>query len=118
MASHETVYGTCENKCRHQVFTAEQANNRFLTKTDATRRYAIVNHAVNNNTYGVGTNTVYGHVMVVDNYSGVPAGTYFPASVALGARAGAELYNMIVGLTTRIESLETRVAALEEQLNA
>lgn len=111
MASHEVVYGTCENKCRHRVYSMEQANNNFLTKTDASRRYAPTAHTSIDDKYGLATNKLYGHAMVVDDFNGSPSAAFRPGAVALSANAGKRLYELLTELSKRID-------ALEEQLNA
>lgn len=104
MASHEVVYGTCENKCRHRVYSMEQANNNFLTKTDASRRYAPTAHTSIDDKYGLATNKLYGHAMVVDDFNGSPSAAFRPGAVALSANAGKRLYELLTELSELLAS--------------
>lgn len=67
MANHEIVYGICENKCQHEVYRKEVADDKFLSKSDAGNLYARKSHATSETTYGVATNNVYGHVKLTTN---------------------------------------------------
>lgn len=112
--AHEKVYGICENKCQHEVYRKDDADETFLKKTTASSSYAIKNHAISETTYGIGSETLYGHVKIIQSLDVPPSMT---AGKALAASAGKELFDNIQyindQLITRIIALEQRVRALE-----
>jgi hypothetical protein len=99
MAEHETVYGICENKCRHEVYRKDEADNTFLKKTAAGDTYAVKNHATSKQTYGIGTSSVYGHLMLTGSLN-VPSQA--SNGVALAAGAGKVLNDKIITITDKI----------------
>lgn len=114
MADHDAVYGICENKCKHPVYTIDESVAKFLDKGDATNLYARKNHATSEMTYGLATENLYGHVRITDS---VTASSWTNAT-ALSALAGRGLNDRIRTLEQQMTALERRVTALEAQLNA
>ena len=112
--AHETVYGICENKCRHEVYRKDDANETFLKKTDASNLYAIKDHATSRTTYGIGTPTLYGHLQLTNDLSVPEQAT---AGRALAASAGKVLNDKINALESRMEVLENTVIFLSQQIN-
>lgn len=79
--AHNKVYGICEDKCQVEVFSKDEANERYDGKADS-------NHASNQPTYGIGTATNYGHVKLTDS-TAQPSGSL--AGVALAGTVGYSL---------------------------
>lgn len=77
----EKVYGIAESKSKAEVYSKENADGQFAAKTDL-NNYAIKNHATNQTTYGLGSSSQYGHVKIVDDYSGSSSGLAFSAAAA------------------------------------
>lgn len=95
MANHEIVYGICENKCQHEVYRKEVADDKFLSKADASTSYAIKNHATNTTAYGIGTDRIYGHVRLETALNMTESSS---TGIALQASAGKVLNDKITAL--------------------
>lgn len=112
--SHDKIYGTCESKCRHEVYSKEVADSTFLKTTTAPEYFALKNHASAGTAYGIGSSSQYGHVKITGALDVSPS---MSTGTALAASAGKELLEDIQyisdQLTTRIIALEQRVRALE-----
>lgn len=117
MASHEVVYGTCENKCRHQVYTTEQTDNKYAPK----------NHASFRTEYGTADADYYGHVRICDSPSAsfgegvavVPTTFAMQKTYSKLQEAAArivEINEELILRQRRFDVLEARVTALEQRV--
>ena len=86
------VYGIYEDKCREEVYSKAQANDKFLSKTDGSEQYAPKNHASSNDIYGKATDKIYGHVKLTTS-TGIPAGNQ--DGIALAGTMGYTLSQQI-----------------------
>lgn len=93
MADHEKTYGICENKCRVEVYSKENADDQFAGKNDLDL-YAAKNHATSQPTYGLGNRSQYGHTKVTDDFTM----TAYVDGYALSAYAGYLLQRQITAL--------------------
>lgn len=114
MADHEVVYGICENKCRHEVYRKDDADETFLKKTTASNTYAIKNHATSKATYGIGTPSVYGHVQITNELN-VPEQA--SSGRALAASAGKTLNDKIKAVNDRAEEINDRIDRVINGIN-
>lgn len=106
MANHEKVYGICENKCQEEVYRKSDADNQFLSKSDASTSYAPKNHATSSTMYGVATNRVYGHVKLDTNLT-IPEQA--STGVALQASAGKVLNDRLTTAENSIKNLSPKI---------
>ena len=88
------VYGIYEDKCREEVYSKAQANDKFLSKTDSSEQYAPKNHASSNDIYGKATDKIYGHVKLTTS-TGIPSGDIASGGYALAGTMGYTLSQQI-----------------------
>lgn len=106
MANHEKVFGICENKCQEEVYRKSDADNQFLSKSEASALYAIRNHATSSTTYGVATNRIYGHVKLETNLT-IPEQA--SSGIALQASAGKALNDRLITAENNIQALSPKI---------
>lgn len=106
MANHEKVYGICENKCQEEVYRKNDADNQFLSKSDARATYAVKNHATSSTMYGVATSRVYGHVKLENNLT-IPEQA--SSGIALQASAGKALNDRLTTAENNIRNLSPKI---------
>lgn len=64
------TYSKNEVYSKSETYSQSQTDNNFLRKSEG----APKNHASTANTYGLGTNTAYGHCKLVTDYTTAPTG--------------------------------------------
>lgn len=86
---------------RAEINTA--INDAISNSTIFDGKYAPIYHANKNNTYGLGTNDLFGHVKVIDNLSE----DKYSDGIVLSAHQGYELNEKINSLSSKIDNLRT-----------
>lgn len=112
--SHEKVYGICENKCRHEVYRKDAADETFLSKAEAAASYAPKSHAVSKPTYGIATPNLYGHVQLTGDLNVPEQAT---TGRALAAYAGKVLNDKINVANSRAEEIDDRIDRVINGIN-
>ena len=95
------TYSKSEVYKKSETYNQSQADFNFLRKTDG----APKSHASTSETYGLGTNTAYGHCKLVTDYTSAPSGSQ--DGKALAGSAG-------YALNQKIDGTE---AALRQEMN-